>query len=399
MPTSADTDNERRESDRHGGHALRRGHDREQDTASPPRGRAGRRSRRATPRRSAPGTYHGRNSDTSSATPDAAATHSPARSLRRSMRAAVYRRRGSGTAAPGLRETPGAGAGRAGPSRGKPWPRLRLGRGLPATRWDATSERQADCHRADARPVGPARIRRYGYPYLRARGAQRVHEQHRPRHRPHPARHRRDRPRPLAAESKSTSPTRPSSVRLVPTSITTAPSRTMSPVTRPGEPTAAISTSASRQTAAQVARARVAVRDGRVGGQQQLRQRLADQDRAPDHDRPGALELGAGLAQQLHHAGGRAGHHRLRRDPASAGPALTAVRPSTSLTGSISGDELVLVEVVGQRQLQQDAVHARVRVQRRAAGRPARPARCRRPARGGRTRCRPRRESSRFMRT
>ena len=50
--------------------------------------------------------------------------------------------------------------------------------------------------------------------------------------------------------SKSTSPTRPSSVRLVPTSMTTTPSRTMSSVTVPRLPTAATSTSASRQTEA-----------------------------------------------------------------------------------------------------------------------------------------------------
>src|SRR6185436_5270862 len=52
-----------------------------------------------------------------------------------------------------------------------------------------------------------------------------------------------------AAPSKSTSPTKPASVRLMPTSITVAPSFTMSPVTNSGLPTAATSTSARRATA------------------------------------------------------------------------------------------------------------------------------------------------------
>src|SRR5829696_8097365 len=52
------------------------------------------------------------------------------------------------------------------------------------------------------------------------------------------------------AAAKSTSPTRPSFVRFVPTSITTAPSPTMSPVTSPAEPAAATSTSAPRHTPA-----------------------------------------------------------------------------------------------------------------------------------------------------
>ena len=48
-------------------------------------------------------------------------------------------------------------------------------------------------------------------------------------------------------------------------------------------------------------------------------------------------------------------------------PALTGVSPSTSLRGIDQRDELVLVEVVGQRQLEQDAVDARVGVELRAS--------------------------------
>jgi hypothetical protein len=46
----------------------------------------------------------------------------------------------------------------------------------------------------------------------------------------------------------------------------------------------------------------VARGDGRVGGEQQRRERLADQVRAPDHDGLGAPELDVVAAQQLHHA-------------------------------------------------------------------------------------------------
>ena len=76
-----------------------------------------------------------------------------------------------------------------------------------------------------------------------------------------------------------------------------------------------------------------------------------------------ALELDVGLAQQLHHAGRRAGHHAPRSRSCMSSPALAGVRPSTSLRGVDQRDELVLVEVVGQRQLEQDAVHARVGVE------------------------------------
>ena len=204
-----------------------------------------------------------------------------------------------------------------------------------------------------------------------ARRPQRVHEQHRARHRPDAARHRRDRAGLLPARRRSPRRRRgPSSVRLVPTSITTAPSRTMSAVTSPGDPTAAISTSASRQTAG-----RSRVREWQCvtvafAREQQLHERLADQDRAADHHRPRALQLGAGLAQQLHHAGGRAGHERLlavlhQQAGVDGGEAVDVL-------GRVDQrDELVLVEVVRQRQLEQDAVHALVGVQRRGAARPA----------------------------
>ena len=56
----------------------------------------------------------------------------------------------------------------------------------------------------------------------------------------------------------------------------------------------------------QVAGARVADRDRRVGAEQQLGHRLAEEVRAPDDDRLGALQLRAGLLEQQHHARRRA---------------------------------------------------------------------------------------------
>jgi hypothetical protein len=64
----------------------------------------------------------------------------------------------------------------------------------------------------------------------------------------------------------------------------------------------------------EVVGARVAHRYRRVGGEQQRRDRLADEVRAPDDDRLGALERDIVTAQELHHARGRA--------RAQAGPPL-----------------------------------------------------------------------------
>ncbi len=67
-----------------------------------------------------------------------------------------------------------------------------------------------------------------------------------------------------SATPGSTSPTRPASVRLMPTSTTTPPVFTMSGVTIAGTPTAATSTSASSVWRGRSLRVRVADRDGRV---------------------------------------------------------------------------------------------------------------------------------------
>ena len=104
------------------------------------------------------------------------------------------------------------------------------------------------------------------------------------------------------AASKSTSPTSPSSTRLMPTSITVAPSLTQSPWTMRGRPTAAIEHVGAPADAGQVARARVADGHRRVARQQHLRDRLADEVGAADDDGLGALELDAVAVEQLHAA-------------------------------------------------------------------------------------------------
>ena len=92
----------------------------------------------------------------------------------------------------------------------------------------------------------------------------------------------------------------------MPTSITTAPGLTNSLLTSRGRPTAAISTSARAHTSAR-SRVREWHRHRRVLGEQQLSHRLAEQVRAPDHDRLGALKLRVDARQQLHHPRGSAG--------------------------------------------------------------------------------------------
>ena len=146
----------------------------------------------------------------------------------------------------------------------------------------------------------------------------RVRQQHRARHRPDPARHRRDRARHLAHGVEvhvarrgrrrcgwcpRRSPWRPR-----------APCRR---VTRPGEPTAAISTSASRQTAArsrvrewQWVTVALAASSSWASGLPTRIERPSTTARAPSSSAPAS-------ASSSITPGGRAGHHR-RRGPGSA---------------------------------------------------------------------------------
>ena len=90
----------------------------------------------------------------------------------------------------------------------------------------------------------------------------------------------------------------------------------------------------ARAHRAQIARARVADRDGRVLGQQQLRHRLAEQVRASDDDRLGACRAGRRRCAAARSRPSGV-HGRRPGRPSASRPALTGVRPSTSLSGSI----------------------------------------------------------------
>ena len=150
-------------------------------------------------------------------------------------------------------------------------------------------------------------------------------------------------------------------MRFIPTSMTAAPGLTSRPSTRRGEPTAATRMSARAADLGEVPGARVAHGHGRVRVQQQRRHRAAHQDRAPDHHRLGPLDLDAGTCQQLHHARGRA------RDEAGAAlgqePRASRSQPVDVLGRVDRRDHGVLVDAVGQRQLDEDPVDALVDVE------------------------------------
>ena len=164
----------------------------------------------------------------------------------------------------------------------------------------------------------------------------------------------------------------------------------MSAVTRRGEPTAATSTSASRQTAA-----RSRVREWQwvtvaLAASSSCASGLPTRIERPTPRPRGALELGARLAQQLHDPGGGAGGHRLR--PRLHQQAGVGRGQAVDVLGRVDQrDQRVLVQVPGQRELEQDAVHARVGVQRADQLREVVLRARRRRARGGTTRCPPRR--------
>ena len=119
----------------------------------------------------------------------------------------------------------------------------------------------------------------------------------------------------------STSPTMlPSGASFVPTSITTAPGRTWPAPIRCARPAAATRTPARRRLLLELARARVADGDRGVLGEEEHRERLADDDGAADDDRVGALERGPGVVEELDHGlGGRRREGRQAgREPSEA---------------------------------------------------------------------------------
>ncbi len=124
--------------------------------------------------------------------------------------------------------------------------------------------------------------------------------------------------------------------RFMPTSMTTAPGAMKSPLDHPRP--ADRGDQAPRPGAQTAARSRV--REWQTvtvafACEQQLCHRLAEEVRAADHDRLGAFRASTpARAQQLHHASGVQGRRPGR--PSASRPALTGVRPSTSLAGAIS---------------------------------------------------------------
>ena len=133
-------------------------------------------------------------------------------------------------------------------------------------------------------------------------------QQHRDRHRPDAAGDRRDQPGALGRRtSKSTSPTRPL-VGAVDPDVDHRRAR-LDPLARDHARAADGGDEHVGAAAdlAEVAGARVADGHGGVGGQQQRGERAADEVRAPDHDRLGALQRDVVAAQQLHHARRSAG--------------------------------------------------------------------------------------------
>ena len=164
--------------------------------------------------------------------------------------------------------------------------------------------------------------------------------------------------------SKSTSPTRPSSVRLVPTSITVAPGLTISAPTIRGEPTAATRMSAREQTAArsrvrewQTVTVAFSPSSSAASGRPTRIERPRTTASAPSSSVP-AWRSSSTTPRGVH--GTRPGR------PWASSPALVAVRPSTSLAG----------------------------LDRRRSRRPGRPVRAAAAGRGSRRRSRRRSSSS-----
>ena len=95
---------------------------------------------------------------------------------------------------------------------------------------------------------------------------------------------------------------------------------------------------------------------------EELGQRLAHQPRAAHHHRLRALQRDAVVVEDLEAAGRRARDHgRLAAEQIAQ---AHRVQPVGVLLRRDGGDDLVLVEPLGQRELDEDAVDAAIRVDR-----------------------------------
>ena len=195
-----------------------------------------------------------------------------------------------------------------------------------------------------------------------SRGRNRVLQDHRDRHRPDAAGDRRHVRRPLGrARDRRRRRASARSSRFIPTSITVAPALTMSAPIRCGRPTAA-----TRMSASSVCRSRSCVREWQIVtvalrwrrrcaiGLPTMRERPTTTARAP-------FDLDLVLVEHPHDPERRA---RDERRPAEVEPAgVDRVDAVDVLRGVDRLDHAVLVDVVGQRQLDEDAVDVVVGVQ------------------------------------
>ena len=158
----------------------------------------------------------------------------------------------------------------------------------------------------------------------------------------------------LSATAGSTSPRIPSSVRVGPTSRTTAPGFTMSGVTIPGPADGGDDDVRPPDLRGEVGRARVADRDRRVRLEQQHRGRAADDLAAADHDGVLARRVDVVGGQELHAARRRRGDVERRAEIEV--PRVHGVKAVDVLAGASRVRHARLVHVRGERQLHEDAV-------------------------------------------
>ncbi|MDF3009544.1 MAG: hypothetical protein K0S03_340 [Burkholderiales bacterium] len=111
-----------------------------------------------------------------------------------------------------------------------------------------------------------------------------------------------------------------------------------------------------------VFRFRVADRHRRVLLQQQQRERLADDVGAADHYRAAARHRDAGMLEQAHHAGRRAGHEPGRAG--NEGAEVHGVEAVDVLGGRNQRKYARRIDVARQRQLHQDAVDCGIGIER-----------------------------------
>ena len=111
----------------------------------------------------------------------------------------------------------------------------------------------------------------------------------------------------------------------------------------------------------QIAGARMRHGHGGIGGQQQLRRRLAEQQRAADHQHILAGDVADIFLQQQHHARRRAGDQMRAARQQQAG--IGGGERVHILGGIERIQHRGFVQMLGQRQLHQDAMHGFVGVQ------------------------------------